>query len=145
VVEFRNLAVAVAAVDDQGRVILVGQHRYPFDAFSWEIPEGGCPDGEDPLLAAQRELREETGVSAARWDFLGKVAISNSATDETGLLYLARELTLGEPEPECTEVLEVKRLPWDEAYAMAMEGGITDLLSVACLARARHFLERERP
>jgi 8-oxo-dGTP pyrophosphatase MutT (NUDIX family) len=143
VVEFRNLAVAVAAVDAHDRVILVGQHRYPFDEYSWEIPEGGCPEGEDPLAAARRELREETGMQAARWDYLGKVALSNSATDEIGHLYLARELSEGEPDPECTEVIAMKRVPWEEAWRMAMGSGITDILSVACLARARHFLAQE--
>lgn len=142
-VEFRNIAVAVAALDAEGRVILVGQHRYPFDEYSWEIPEGGCPEGEDPLAAAKRELREETGIRAGRWDYLGKVALSNSATDEIGHLYLARDLSEGDPDPECTEIIAVKRAPWEDAWRQAMEGGITDILSVACLARARHFLDRE--
>lgn len=143
VVEFRNLAVAVAAVDAHDRVILVGQHRYPFDEYSWEIPEGGCPEGEDPLAAARRELREETGIQAAHWNYLGRIALSNSATDEIGHLYLARDLSEGEPDPECTEVIAIRRVPWPEAWQMAMDSSITDSLSVACLARARHFLAKE--
>ncbi|HLP40213.1 MAG TPA: NUDIX hydrolase, partial [Fibrobacteria bacterium] len=108
------------------------------------VPEGGCPEGEDPLAAARRELKEETGYEAARWDYLGPVALSNSATDETGHLYLARDLTQGEPEPEGTEQLTVKTVAWEEAWRMAMEGEITDILTVASLARARHVLDRER-
>lgn len=144
VVHFKHRAVAVVPVDAQGRVILVGQWRYPLDTHSWEIPEGGCPEGEDPLAAARRELKEETGCEAARWDYLGPVALSNSATDETGHIYLARDLTEGEPEPEGTEQLTVKTVAWEEAWRMAMEGEITDILTVAALARARHALDRER-
>lgn len=144
VVHFRNLAVAVVPVDRLGRVILVGQYRYPLRRYSWELPEGGCPEGEDPLVSAARELREETGYSAARWDDLGSVALSNSATDEIGRLYLARDLTEGAPDPDGTEELEVKAVAWEEAYRFAMEGSEMDVMTVAALARARHFLDRER-
>ena len=65
VVHFANLAAGVVAIDDEDRTVLVGQHRYTLDEWSWEIPEGGVPDGETPLEGAQRELREETGVEAA--------------------------------------------------------------------------------
>lgn len=144
VVHFRNLAVAVVPVDAEGRVILVGQHRYPLDFYSWEIPEGGCPEGEDPLAAAKRELREETGCEAALWDYLGSVALSNSATDEMGHIWLARDLTRGASEPEATEDIAVRTVAWDEAWTLAMEGKRTDALTVMGMARARHFLDRER-
>ena len=71
VVHFANLAVGVLALDDADRVLLVGQHRYALDAYSWEIPEGGVPIGETPLEGAQRELREETGMDAATWREIG--------------------------------------------------------------------------
>ncbi len=144
VVHFKNRAVAVVPLDAEGRVVLVGQHRYPLDSYSWEIPEGGCPEGERPEEAAARELREETGYTAGRWDSLGTLTLSNSSTDETGHLYLARDLRPGEAEPEGSEQLRLKTVPWEVAYRMAMEGEIVDSLSVAALARARHFLDRER-
>ena len=144
VVHFRNLAVGVVPLDAQGRVTLVGQFRYPLGRYSWEIPEGGCPEGEEPFAAARRELREETGCSAARWDFLGTVALSNSATDEIAWLWLARELEEGSPDPEASEDLAVRKADWEEAWKLAMEGEAADSMTVIALARARHFLDRER-
>src|SRR5918998_3074540 len=78
VVHFKNIAVGVLAVEGEF-VYLVGQYRYPLDSYSWEIPEGGCPEGEDPLDAARRELEEETGLRARRWEKMGEAHLSNSA------------------------------------------------------------------
>ena len=144
VVEYRNLAVGVVAVDEAGRVALVGQHRYPLDYYAWEIPEGGCPRDEAPREAAARELREETGTLAKRWDYLGCLTLSNSVSDEVAHLFLARDLVAGEAEPEPTEVLAKRWLPLEEACGDVLEGRLTDGISVAGLLRARHFLERER-
>jgi 8-oxo-dGTP pyrophosphatase MutT (NUDIX family) len=144
VVHFKNVAVAVVPIDDQGRVILVGQHRYPFDRYFWELPEGGCPIGrETPLESARRELREETGYAAARWDFLGTLELSNSSTDENAHLFLARGLTPGEMDPDGDEELAVKSVDFAEAWRMAMAGELTESLTVAALARAHWFLGRE--
>jgi 8-oxo-dGTP pyrophosphatase MutT (NUDIX family) len=143
-VHFKNIAIGVVPLDEQGRVILVGQHRYPFDRYSWEIPEGGCPIGEEtPEAAAARELREETGFTAARWDYLGSVELSNSTTDEYGHLFLARELTSGPYEHDASERIEVKRMDFREALRLSMEGEITESLTVMGLARAGYRLERE--
>ena len=133
VVHFKNVAVGVLPVDDEGHVWLVGQHRYPVDAYSWEIPEGGGPEGEDPVETARRELREETGMSAGRFEFLGRSHLSNSVSDELAFIYRATELTLGKCEPEGTERLDVRRFDWPTAWGMVRDGQITDSMSIIAL------------
>lgn len=132
---FKNVAVAIAALDVRDNICLVGQHRYTLDEYSWELPMGGAPRGETPLAAAERELREETGLSARRWRELMTVHTSNSITDEVGVLYLAEDLVQGEQAPEETEDLSVRMLPFAEAYRWALEGRITDAISLAGIFR----------
>jgi 8-oxo-dGTP pyrophosphatase MutT (NUDIX family) len=128
VVHFKNIAIGVLAVEDDF-IYLVGQYRYPLNRYSWEIPEGGCPEGEDPLDAARRELEEETGLRAANWRKLGEAHLSNSVSDELAIWYVATGLTQGEHSPEGTEQLEVRRIPFGDALRMAMNGDITDAIS----------------
>lgn len=144
VVEFKNRAIGVVPVTSDGETFLVGQYRYPLQRYSWEIPEGGGPLGESALAAARRELEEETGLTALRWTYLGDLHTSNSVTDEVGAVFLAEELTQGESRPEGTERLEIRRLPLEEAYRMAMAGEITDSLAVIGLARAWAYLQSGR-
>jgi ADP-ribose pyrophosphatase len=132
---FKNLAIAIVALDAKRRVYLVGQHRYTLDAYSWELPKGGAPLADDPLRAAQRELREETGLVASRWRLLLRMHLSNSVTDEIGFVFLAEDLERGEPEPDETEQLAVRVLPLREALEWARDGRITDVLSIAGLLR----------
>ena len=129
VVHLLGRAVGVVAVDADDRVILVGQYRYTMDRYSWEIPEGGVPLDEDPLDGARRELREETGVVAATWREIARFELSNSVTDEVGVLYLATDLTDGPAEPDGTEELALLRVPFDEALAMVERGDIRDAMS----------------
>ncbi len=139
VVHFKNRAIGVLPVDDDGRIWLVGQYRYTLDLYSWEIPEGGGPLDEPPEEAALRELREETGLVAEHLEFLGKVHLSNSVSDELGYLYRATGLTPGPNAPEGTEQLQVRRVEWSEAWEMLRRGEITDSLSViALLKEAMH-------
>ena len=133
VVHFKNKAIGVLPVDEDGHVWLVGQHRYPLDAYSWEIPEGGGPEGEAPEETARRELREETGLVAGRIEFLGRSHLSNSVSDEVAYLFRATELTRGESEPEGTERLQVRRFDWPTAWSMLQDGRITDSMSVIAL------------
>ena len=132
---FKNRAVAIVAVDDQDHLYLVGQQRYTLNAYSWELPMGGAPLAEEPLVAAQRELREETGLTAKHWSEVLRLHTSNSITDEQGIVYLARDLTAGQTQFEETEDLTVRRVPVGEAVAMALDGRITDAISVAALLR----------
>ncbi len=144
VVSFRNLAVGIVPLDNHGDITLVGQHRYPLDYYSWEIPEGGCQIGiEKTEAAALRELREETGLRAARLDYLGCFTLSNSVSDEIAHLYLARDLTPGEHEPESTEILSLQKIPFSEACRRAEEGELNESMTTIALLRARRFLECE--
>lgn len=140
VVEFQSYALGIVPVTDNGETILVGQWRYPLGIYSWEIPEGGGSLDLPPLVSAQRELAEETGIIAADWTDLGALHLSNSVTNEQGRVYLAQGLTFGDAEPEGDEVLATQRLPLRDAYAMAMDGRITDGVSIIGLSRAMHHL-----
>jgi len=104
VVHFKNRAIGIVPVDDEGRIHLVGQYRYPLNRYSWEIPEGGCPNDEKPLAAAQRELLEETGLVAKEWRLLGTAHLSNSITDEEAFCFLATGLTQRAARPEGTRI-----------------------------------------
>jgi 8-oxo-dGTP pyrophosphatase MutT (NUDIX family) len=130
VVHFANLAVGVVVLDDAGGVLLVGQHRYTLDAYSWELPEGGVPAGESALDGAIRELREETGVTADEWRQLCRVHLSNSVTDEAGVVFAARARQHGVATPEATEDLAIRWVPLDAALAMIAMGEITDGLTI---------------
>ena len=134
-VQFKNVAVAILPVDAEGNTYLVGQSRYTLDSYSWELPMGGAPLGEDPLEAARRELEEETGLVARHWVELMRLHLSNSITDETGIVYVASDLVAGDVQHEETEDITVRMLPVAEAVELALSGGITDALSVAALLR----------
>ena len=134
-VHFKNLAVAIVPLDDDDNVWLVGQQRYTLGAWSWELPMGGAPKGEAPLEAAQRELREETGLSATTWTKIMRLHTSNSITDELGIVYLAQNLSEGETEFEETEDLQIRKLSLGEAVQMVKDGEITDAISAAALLR----------
>jgi len=123
------------ALDQEQRVLLVGQYRYTLGCYSWEIPEGGAPPGEDPLEAARRELLEETGYRASEWRLLLRSHLSNSVSDEDAYVYLATGLHAGSARPEPTEQLQVEWLPFDQALGMALDGRITDSMSLLGLQR----------
>ena len=134
-VHFANLAAGVVVIDEDDRILLVGQHRYALGELSWEIPEGGVAPAESPLDGIKRELREETGVEAADWREIGRLHLSNSVTDEAGVLYLARGLSHGVSYPEPTEQIEVRWVAFDKALAMVHDGRITDAMSIIALQR----------
>ncbi|MDT4895978.1 MAG: hypothetical protein QOH25_1055 [Acidobacteriota bacterium] len=132
VVHFKNIAIGILAIEDEF-IYLVGQYRYALDRYSWEIPEGGCGEGEEPLAAARRELEEETGLHAERWEKIGEAHLSNSVTDELAIWFLATGLTQGKHSSEGAEQLQVRRVTFQEALEMALRGEITDALSLLAI------------
>lgn len=135
-VHFKNKAVGVVPVDDEGNTWLVRQSRYPLQTFTWEIPEGGSPEGEDTLSTAKRELKEEVGLEAREWQLLQKMHLSNSVTDEEAFLYVARGISeVGGVELDDSEDIVSQKLPLEDAIAMVLSGEITDSLSVVALLR----------
>jgi len=136
VVEYKNRAVGVVPIDDEGYTWLVGQYRYTHDRYEWEIPEGGCPEGESLLECAKRELIEETGIIAEHYEMIADdIQLSNSTTNEVAYLFTARGISHAEASPEETEKLSVKRVTLSEAIRMAMDGEIRDGMSVIALLK----------
>jgi len=127
--------VGVLPFLDNEHVVMVRQYRYVFgENHRWEMPTGGVKPGESLAEAVRRELREEAGYTAARWERLGgDLAVSNSVTDERAELWLAQDLTPVPAAPEPTEDLTVRLVPLDEALALVDRGELTDVLTVVGL------------
>jgi ADP-ribose pyrophosphatase len=139
-VHFKNRALAIVPIDQDGNTWLVGQYRYTLDEYSWEIPMGGGLVQHDLLDSAKRELQEETGLTAGKWTEIMKIHTSNSVTDELGVVYLAEDLTAGEPNFDETELLQIKKLPFSEALEMVMTGEITDSISIAAILKTARIV-----
>lgn len=137
VVHFKNLAIGILPLDKDNYTWIVGQYRYPVNQYSWEIPEGGGKRDVQPLDSAKRELLEETGITAQKWTKIQEMYLSNSASDEFCILYIAQDLSFGEAEPEDDEQLEVRKLHFDELYQMVETGEITDSLTVAIVLKTK--------
>lgn len=136
---FKRFAVGALPLHEDGTVTLVGQWRFPFGAYSWEIPEGGAPTGEDPLDGAKRELREEAGLAAAVWRPILAMHLSNASSDEEAFGFLATDLAPAPVEPDATEDLAVERVPFAHALRAAVTGHIRDAITVAMLLRVHHM------
>ena len=149
VVEVRNPSVFVVPVTDDDEVVLVQVSRYATGTSSWEVPAGGS-DGQDVLLAAQRELREETGLVAADWRQVGSMFALNGICHAPEHVFLARHLT---PAPDAADHAEaaghaeegitaLRRVPWGEVLGLVADGTITDGETVAALMYAALALGR---
>ena len=136
-------AIGIVPLTEDLQTYLVGQYRYTLDVYSWEIPEGGGKDGEETLIGAKRELLEETGLTAERWTFLDTFYTSNSITDEVAYIYLAENIRQGKAQPDHTEVLKVKKLPFMQAWEMVLNGEIKDALAVIGLMRVYYYLHQQ--
>lgn len=141
VVNFKNLAIGILPLSKDGFTWLVGQWRYPLNAYSWEIPEGGGPLVEEPIDTAIRELKEETGIVANHFEEIMQLHLSNSATDEHAFVFLATDLTFEEAEPEESEDLTIKKIHINDAFEMVMNGEITDGISVAAIFKVKYLLD----
>jgi 8-oxo-dGTP pyrophosphatase MutT (NUDIX family) len=135
VVHFKNIAIGILPLDEEGNTWLVKQSRFTLNQYTWEIPEGGCPEDEDPINAARRELEEEVGLKAAEITELMRMHLSNSVTDELAIIFIAKGLSAGQQALESTEDIEYQKLPLTKAIDMVMRGEITDSISVAALLR----------
>jgi ADP-ribose pyrophosphatase len=131
---------AVVALDAEGRVCLLRQFRHAAGGWLIELPAGKLDAGEPPLECAQRELAEEAGAVARRWDKLGEFFSSPGVLTEVIHLYLARELTATDAQPEEHEVFEARWIPLDEAVDLAASGRLQDAKSVIGLLWAREKL-----
>lgn len=141
VVNFKNLAIGIIPLSEDGYTWLVGQWRYPLNAYSWEIPEGGGPLGEEPKNTAIRELKEETGIVAKNLEEIMQMHLSNSATNEHAFVFLATNLTFEESEPEESEDLKVKKIHINDVFDMVLRGEITDSISVAAIFKVKYLID----
>jgi 8-oxo-dGTP pyrophosphatase MutT (NUDIX family) len=134
-VHFKNIAIGIVPIDENGNTWLVGQHRFPLNSYSWEIPEGGCPLHQDTLEGAKRELLEETGLVAEEWKEILTMYLSNSVSDEKAIIYIAKNLSQQAPQPDNTELLQIKKVNLETAFEMVRQNIITDAVAVAALQK----------
>lgn len=142
-VHFKNIAIGIVPLDENYNTYLVGQYRFTINEYSWEIPEGGCLN-ESPLDAAKRELLEETGLKADKWEQILEMYLSNSVTDELCFVFTAKGLTQHNSMPESTEDLSVKKLPFEEVYKMVVENKITDALTITAILKTALLINNKK-
>lgn len=133
-------AAGVVPLHPDGTVTLVGQWRFPFGTYSWEVPEGGVPKDEDILGGIKRELAEEAGLKAEHWREVLRLQLSNASSNEFAYGFIAWDLSPTDTHsPDATEALAVARPPFREALAAATADLITDAITVALLLRVHHM------
>jgi 8-oxo-dGTP pyrophosphatase MutT (NUDIX family) len=142
-VHFKNIAIGIIPLDEENNTWLVGQYRFPTDKYSWELPEGGGSTKESGLVAAQRELLEETGLKAERWDEILDMHLSNSVTDEVAIVYVARGLSQHEADPEETEQLVVQKMAFATVLEKVIAGEITDAITVAAVLKLDYLIQHK--
>jgi 8-oxo-dGTP pyrophosphatase MutT (NUDIX family) len=138
-VQFKNYAIGIIPLDEDGMTWRVGQYRFPLEEYSWEIPEGGGPLGVDPIESAKRELKEEVGYRADHWTLILELALSNSVTNERSFVYVAEGLNFEGTAHEDTENLKIEKIHFSTLYQQVMNGEITDSISVAAVLKLAHL------
>jgi len=139
-IHFKNKAIGVIPLDEKNNTWIVGQFRYPLGKYSWEIPEGGGNPSVPYHESAARELLEETGITAQKFELLLTMDLSNSVSDEEAIVFVARELSFGQAEPEETEVLQVRKIHFDDLFRMVMAGEIRDAITIAAVLKLKILL-----
>ena len=140
VIHFKNIAVGMLPLDEEGFTWIVGQYRYPIGNYSWEMPEGGGKRDVPTIETAKRELKEETGILAKKWTKILEMDLSNSASDEHAVVYLAQDLEFEEAEPDSTEDLQVKKVHFSELLEMVLKGEVRDAITVATVLKVEVML-----
>jgi ADP-ribose pyrophosphatase len=133
-------AVWVVPVTAGGQVVLIRSYRYPVADWCYEVPAGGLLPDLTPEEVAHRELLEEVGGTAAALHPVGQFYTSNGISNEVAYVYLARDVELGESQPEPTELVEMHLVPVEQALRMAREGAITDGPSALALLWCEELL-----
>lgn len=123
-------AVAVVALSAQKEIIMVRQYRYPIGQISYEIPAGKLEQGEEPLATAQRELEEETGFKAAKWELLTSFYTAPGFANEIIHLYLAQGLQESQVNPDPDEIIAFETITREQAYAKMKSGEIKDAKTI---------------
>ena len=142
-IHFKNKAIGVIPLDENYNTWIVGQYRYPTNNYSWEIPEGGGNLNIPYIDSAARELLEETGLKAEKYTEIMRMHLSNSASDEEAIVFVAQNLSYHNAEPEETEVLQIKKLPFNELYIMVNEGKITDAITIAAVYKTKLMIDQK--
>ena len=142
VVHFKNIAIGIIPLDEDYNTWLIGQYRYPLNEYSWEICEGGGLHQDDVLDSAKRELHEELGIKAENWTKIMNMHLSNSVSDEKGVIYIAKGLSYHTPEPEEGEVLQIKKIPFNTVYEMVMNNQLKDSLTIAGILKTKILIDK---
>jgi len=133
--------VTILAIKDNGNILFVRQFRYPVKSISLELPAGKLEKGEDPDVAARRELEEETGYITNNWVNLGYIYTSIGFCDEKLYLYLAKDLVFKKENPDEDEIIECEEYPLQEVLKMIDNAEINDAKTICAILRAREYLD----
>lgn len=136
-IHFKNMAIGILPIDETGHTWIVGQARFCFDAFTWELPQGGGARDVPAIETARRELSEECNLAAEHFIPLYEgVQVSNCVSDELAHAFIAYGLSERPGQLDDTEELTVRRLPISEVFDMIDRGEIKDMFTITMMARA---------